>query len=324
MRSVTAPPNGSCRRASRSQAASGLTVSTTHAASETARSGGAGAAPRRAPASRHLASARTHGVQTAPTAFSREIVEEIEAVGGASQRPTTTPRRRPISPRDESRRAAASTAVRHHLAPDLRPEEAGAAKSVNEQDRPAQDTPDDVCSSISATVLSGSADRALAVGHHGDAEDVRPAIRCAIYLSTHYRVQHGVAAAGAVDHAPSSRVGERFAQLSATAGAGAAAGGVEAAPRGVHRAVTAHLTLALEGRRRPTLRCSACRGSPTFSRGMSSRLFQRSARSRAVLFDLHLHAPHSDTGFFGSTPAPSRPSAGIDRSSAMSSTKRQP
>lgn len=238
---------------------------------------------------------------------SREIVEEIEAVGGdlnaATSTETTAYYARVMKADVPLALDVLSDIVSH---PTFVTEELEREKSVIEQEiGAAQDTPDDVVFEYLSELCYP--DQPIGRSLLGTTKTLKTFNRDSLrtYLATHYRGPNMVvAAAGAVDHARVlAEATERFA-------------GIEAAPapqpvpavfgnggaRVVRRELEqAHLTMALEGlpQADPSL-FSLQVFTNILGGGMSSRLFQEVREKRGLCYSIYtFHAPHADTGFFG-------------------------
>ncbi len=238
---------------------------------------------------------------------SREIVEEIEAVGGdlnaATSTETTAYYARVMKADVPLALDVLSDIISH---PTFVTEELEREKSVIEQEIGAsQDTPDDVVFEYLSELCYP--DQPIGRSLLGTTKTLKAFNRDSLrnYLTTHYRGPNMVvAAAGAVDHARVvAEVTERFAGLDA-------APAPEPAPaifgnggsRIVHRELEqAHLTMALEGlpQADPAL-FSLQVFTNILGGGMSSRLFQEVREKRGLCYSIYtFHAPHADTGFFG-------------------------
>lgn len=238
---------------------------------------------------------------------SREIVEEIEAVGGdlnaATSTETTAYYARVMKADVPLALDVLSDIVSH---PTFVTEELEREKSVIEQEiGAAQDTPDDVVFEYLSELCYP--DQPIGRSLLGTTKTLKTFNRDSLqnYLATHYRGPNMVvAAAGAVDHARVvAETTERFAGFDA-------APAPEPAPaifgnggaRVVHRDLEqAHLTMALEGlpQADPAL-FSLQVFTNILGGGMSSRLFQEVREKRGLCYSIYtFHAPHADTGFFG-------------------------
>ena len=238
---------------------------------------------------------------------SREIVEEIEAVGGDLNAGTSTETTAYYARVLKADVPLALDVLSDILAnPTFVAEELEREKSVIVQEiGAAQDTPDDVVFEHLNELCYP--DQPMGRSLLGTAKTLKAFDRDVLrnYLTTHYRgPEMVVSAAGAVDHARIvADVGEKFASFSG-----------EVAPkpqpakfgrggsRVVHRDLEqAHLTLAMEGlpQADPAL-FSLQVFANTLGGGMSSRLFQEVREQRGLCYSIYtFHAPYTDTGFFG-------------------------
>lgn len=241
------------------------------------------------------------------TRNSREIVEEIEAVGGDLNAATSTETTAYYARVLKADVTLALDVLSDILAnPSFDADELEREKSVIAQEiGAAQDTPDDVVFEHLSELcypeqplgrsLLGTPQTLSAINR----DNLRD------YLTTHYRgPEMVVAAAGAVDHkSVVAEVERRFASFA-----------VEPAPkpvpamfgkggsRVIHRDLEqAHLTLALEGVPQSDLSLFSVQVfSNILGGGMSSRLFQEVREKRGLCYSIYtFHAPYSDTGFFG-------------------------
>jgi len=238
---------------------------------------------------------------------SREIVEEIEAVGGdlnaATSTETTAYYARVMKADVPLALDVLSDIISH---PTFVTEELEREKSVIEQEiGAAQDTPDDVVFEYLSELCYP--DQSIGRSLLGTTRTLKAFNRDSLrnYLATHYRGPNMVvAAAGAVDHARVvAEAAERFASFAATpAPQPAPAVFGKGGSRVVHRELEqAHLTLALEGvpQTDPAL-FSLQVFTNILGGGMSSRLFQEVREKRGLCYSIYtFHAPHADTGFFG-------------------------
>ena len=238
---------------------------------------------------------------------SREIVEEIEAVGGdlnaATSTETTAYYARVMKADVPLALDVLSDIISH---PTFVTEELEREKSVIEQEiGAAQDTPDDVVFEYLSELCYP--DQSIGRSLLGTTRTLKTFNRDSLrnYLATHYRGPNMVvAAAGAVDHARVvAEAAERFASFAATpAPQPAPAVFGKGGSRVVHRELEqAHLTLALEGvpQTDPAL-FSLQVFTNILGGGMSSRLFQEVREKRGLCYSIYtFHAPHADTGFFG-------------------------
>lgn len=238
---------------------------------------------------------------------SREIVEEIEAVGGDLNAGTSTETTSYYARVLKADVPLALDVLADILAnPAFEPDELEREKNVIVQEiGAAQDTPDDVVFEHLNELCYP--DQPMGRSLLGTAKTLRSFNRDMLrgYLSTHYRgPDMVVAAAGAVDHAQVVAEAEkRFASFEATPGpkpqtAMFGKGGAKV----VHRELEqAHLTLALEGvpQTDPSL-FSLQVFTNILGGGMSSRLFQEVREKRGLCYSIYsFHAPYTDTGFFG-------------------------
>jgi predicted Zn-dependent peptidase len=238
---------------------------------------------------------------------SREIVEEIEAVGGDLNAGTSTETTAYYARVLKADVSLALDVLSDILTePSFVPDELEREKNVIVQEiGAAQDTPDDVVFEHLNELCYP--DQPMGRSLLGTAKTLKGFDRDSLrgYLSTHY---HGpdmvVSAAGAVDHKQIvAESAERFAAFEGTPApkpqpAVFGPGG----SRVVHRDLEqAHLTLALEGvpQADPSL-FSLQVFSNTLGGGMSSRLFQEVREKRGLCYSIYtFHAPYADTGFFG-------------------------
>jgi len=238
---------------------------------------------------------------------SREIVEEIEAVGGDLNAGTSTETTAYYARVMKADVSLALDVLSDILTePTFVPDELEREKNVIVQEiGAAQDTPDDVVFEHLNELCYP--DQPMGRSLLGTAKTLKGFDRNSLrnYLSTHY---HGpdmvVAAAGAVDHKRIvAEVAERFAAFEGTlAPKPQPAIFGQGGSRVVHRDLEqAHLTLALEGvpQADPSL-FSLQVFSNTLGGGMSSRLFQEVREKRGLCYSVYtFHAPYADTGFFG-------------------------
>lgn len=238
---------------------------------------------------------------------SREIVEEIEAVGGDLNAGTSTETTSYYARVLKADVPLALDVLADILAnPAFEPDELEREKNVIVQEiGAAQDTPDDVVFEHLNELCYP--DQPMGRSLLGTAKTLRSFNRDMLrgYLSTHYRgPDMVVAAAGAVDHAQVvAEVEKRFASFEATPGpkpqpAQFGKGGAKV----VHRELEqAHLTLALEGVPQNDLSLFSLQVfTNVLGGGMSSRLFQEVREKRGLCYSIYsFHAPYTDTGFFG-------------------------
>jgi predicted Zn-dependent peptidase len=238
---------------------------------------------------------------------SREIVEEIEAVGGDLNAGTSTETTSYYARVMKADVPLALDVLADILAnPAFEPEELEREKNVIVQEiGAAQDTPDDVVFEHLNELCYPN--QAMGRSLLGTAKTLRGFNRDMLrgYLSTHYRgPDMVVAAAGAVDHRQVvDEVEKRFASFDATPGpkptpATFGKGGAKV----VHRELEqAHLTLALEGVPQTDQSLFSLQVfTNILGGGMSSRLFQEVREKRGLCYSIYsFHAPYTDTGFFG-------------------------
>ena len=239
---------------------------------------------------------------------SREIVEEIEAVGGDLNAGTSTETTAYYARVMKADVPLALDVLSDILAnPSFVPDELEREKSVIVQEiGAAQDTPDDVVFEHLNELCFP--DQPMGRSLLGTAKTLKGFNRDTLhgYLSTHYRgPDMVVAAAGAVDHKRVvEEVAQRFASFDGPPAPKPQAGDVRQGrlPRGASRPrAGASDAGARRACRRPICRCSRCRSSPTRSaagcRRGCSRKCARSAgcatRSTPSM------RPTADTGFFG-------------------------
>ncbi|MBH5390567.1 M16 family metallopeptidase [Bradyrhizobium diversitatis] len=238
---------------------------------------------------------------------SREIVEEIEAVGGDLNAGTSTETTSYYARVLKADVPLALDVLADILAnPAFEPDELEREKNVIVQEiGAAQDTPDDVVFEHLNELCYP--DQPMGRSLLGTAKTLRAFNRDMLrgYLSTHYRgPDMVVAAAGAVDHSQVvAEVERRFASFEGTPGpkpqtAQFGKGGTKV----VHRELEqAHLTLALEGVPQSDASLFSLQVfTNILGGGMSSRLFQEVREKRGLCYSIYtFHAPYSDTGFFG-------------------------
>ena len=238
---------------------------------------------------------------------SREIVEEIEAVGGDLNAGTSTETTAYYARVMKADVPLALDVLSDILAnPSFVPDELEREKSVIVQEiGAAQDTPDDVVFEHLNELCYP--DQPMGRSLLGTAKTLKGFDRDTLrgYLSTHYRgPDMVVAAAGAVDHKRVvEEVAQRFASFDGTpAPKPQAAMFGKGGSRVVHRDLEqAHLTLALEGVPQTDLSLFSLQVfTNTLGGGMSSRLFQEVREKRGLCYSIYtFHAPYTDTGFFG-------------------------
>ena len=241
------------------------------------------------------------------TRTSRQIVEEIEAVGGDLNAATSTETTAFYARVLKADVPLALEVLSDILAnPAFDAEELEREKSVIAQEiGAAQDTPDDVVfEHLSELCFPG---QPIGRSLLGTTKTLKAFDRDMLsgYLQTHYRGPNMVvAAAGAVDHkAVVAEVEKRFASFGGaappkSAPASYGKGGSKVVRRDLEQA---HITLALEGVPQTD---SSLFSLQTFTNilggGMSSRLFQEVREKRGLCYSIYtFHAPYKDTGFFG-------------------------
>jgi predicted Zn-dependent peptidase len=238
---------------------------------------------------------------------SREIVEEIEAVGGDLNAATSSETTAYYARMLKDDVPLAIDVLADILAnPSFDAEELEREKSVIVQEiGAAQDTPDDVVfEHLSEIAYPEQPMGRSLLGTPQTLKGFDRDMLCG-YLATHYRgPEMVVAAAGAVDHKQVvAEVQERFASFDGSVGpkplpAKFGQGGTRVVRRDLEQA---HLTLALEGlpQNDPGL-FSLQVFTNVLGGGMSSRLFQEVREKRGLCYSIYtFHAPYSDTGFFG-------------------------
>jgi len=237
----------------------------------------------------------------------REIVEEIEAVGGDLNAATSSGSTAYYARVMKNDVPLAIDVLSDILAnPAFDAEELEREKNVIVQEiGAAMDTPDDLVFEHLSEIAYP--DQALGRSLLGTPQTLSGFDRDKLhgYLQTHY---HGpdmvVAAAGAVDHERVvDEVAQRFAGFnSSPAPKPAAASFGKGGSRVVRRDLEqAHLTLALDGlpQADPAL-FSLQVFTNILGGGMSSRLFQEVREKRGLCYSIYtFHAPYADTGFFG-------------------------
>lgn len=241
------------------------------------------------------------------TRTSREIAEEIEAVGGDLNAATSTETTAYYARVLKADVPLALDVLSDILAnPSFDAEELEREKSVIEQEiGAAQDTPDDVIFEHLSEMCYP--DQPMGRSLLGTPQTLAGFNRDNLqgYLSRHYRgPEMVVAAAGAVDHKRVvAEAEQRFASFDATpAPKPAAAMFGKGGTRVIHRDLEqAHLTLALEGVPQSDLSLFSLQVfTNILGGGMSSRLFQEVREKRGLCYSIYtFHAAYSDTGFFG-------------------------
>jgi predicted Zn-dependent peptidase len=238
---------------------------------------------------------------------SREIVEEIEAVGGDLNAATSTETTAYYARVMKADVPLALDVLSDILAnPTFVPDELEREKSVIVQEiGAAADTPDDVVFEHLNELCYP--DQPMGRSLLGTAKTLKGFDRDMLqnYLTTHYRGPNMVvAAAGAVSHRQVvHEAADRFASFAGTAPpkpqpASFGRGGSKVVHRDLEQA---HLTLALEGlpQSDPSL-FSLQVFTNILGGGMSSRLFQEVREKRGLCYSIYtFHAPYADTGFFG-------------------------
>lgn len=241
------------------------------------------------------------------TRTSRQIVEEIEAVGGDLNAATSTETTAYYARVLKADVPLALDVLADILAnPAFDAEELEREKSVIAQEiGAAQDTPDDVIFEHLSEL--SFPDQPIGRSLLGTPKTLKAFNRDMLrdYLNTHYRGPNMVvAAAGAVDHkAVVAEAEKRFASFNGPASpksspATFGKGGTKVVRRDLEQA---HLTLALEGvpQTDPSL-FSLQTFTNILGGGMSSRLFQEVREKRGLCYSVYtFHAPYKDTGFFG-------------------------
>ena len=241
------------------------------------------------------------------TRSSREIAEEIEAVGGdlnAATSVETTAYYARVMKADVPLALDVLSDILSN--PSFAADELEREKGVIEQEiGAAQDTPDDVVFEHLNELCYP--DQPMGRSLLGTPKTLKQFSSDMLhgYLTTHYRgPDMVVAAAGAVEHkAVVAEVERRFAGFEGTpAPKPQAAKFGKGGSRVVHRDLEqAHLTLALEGLPQTD---HALFSLQVFTNilggGMSSRLFQEVREKRGLCYSIYtFHAPYADTGFFG-------------------------
>lgn len=241
------------------------------------------------------------------TRSSRQIVEEIEAVGGDLNAATSTETTAYYARVLKADVPLGLEVLSDILAnPTFEPEELEREKSVIVQEiGAAQDTPDDVVFEHLNELCYP--DQPMGRSLLGTAKTLKGFDRDMLqsYLTTHYRGPDMViAAAGAVNHRQIvDQAHKHFASFEGSAGPKPQAASFgKGGSKVVHRDLEqAHLTLALEGlpQVHPEL-FSLQVFTNVLGGGMSSRLFQEVREKRGLCYSIYsFHAPYSDTGFFG-------------------------
>ena len=241
------------------------------------------------------------------TRSSREIVEQIEAVGGDLNAATSTETTAYYARVLKADVPLALDVLSDILAnPAFEADELEREKSVIAQEiGAAQDTPDDVVFEHLSELCYP--DHPMGRSLLGTPQTLAGINRDSLrnYLTTHYRgPEMVVAAAGAVDHKKVvAEVERRFASFDgAPSPKPVPAMFGKGGSRVIHRDLEqAHLTLALEGLPQKDLSLFSLQVfTNILGGGMSSRLFQEVREKRGLCYSIYtFHAPYSDTGFFG-------------------------
>jgi hypothetical protein len=241
------------------------------------------------------------------TRTSREIVEQIEAVGGDLNAATSTETTAYYARVLKADVPLALDVLSDILAnPAFEADELEREKSVIAQEiGAAQDTPDDVVFEHLNELCYP--DQPLGRSLLGTPQTLAGITRDGLrnYLTTHYRgPEMVVAAAGAVDHKKVvAEVERRFASFDGSPSPKSAPAMFgKGGSRVIHRDLEqAHLTLALEGLPQKDLALFSLQVfANILGGGMSSRLFQEVREKRGLCYSIYaFHAPYSDTGFFG-------------------------
>lgn len=236
----------------------------------------------------------------------REIVEEIENVGGDLNAATSTESTAYYARVMKADVPLALDVLSDILAnPVFDAEEVEREKSVIVQEiGAAQDTPDDVIFEHMSELAYP--DQPMGRSLLGTPETLKAFSSDTLrgYLEKHYRgPSMVVSAAGAVDHASVvADVEERFAKFAGPSAPEPMAAKFGGGSRVVHRDLEqAHLTFGLEGvsQSDPSL-FSMQVFSSILGGGMSSRLFQEVREKRGLCYSIYtFHMAYSDTGFFG-------------------------
>lgn len=241
------------------------------------------------------------------TRSSRQIVEEIEAVGGDLNAATSTETTAYYARVLKADVPLGLEVLSDILAnPTFEPDELEREKSVIVQEiGAAQDTPDDVVFEHLNELCYP--DQPMGRSLLGTAKTLKGFDRDMLqnYLTTHYRGPDMViAATGAVNHRQVvTEAHKHFGSFEGSAGPKPPAATFgKGGSKVIHRDLEqAHLTLALEGlpQAHPEL-FSLQVFTNVLGGGMSSRLFQEVREQRGLCYSIYsFHAPYSDTGFFG-------------------------
>ena len=241
------------------------------------------------------------------TRTSREIVEQIEAVGGDLNAATSTETTAYYARVLKADVPLALDVLSDILAnPAFEADELEREKSVIAQEiGAAQDTPDDVVFEHLNELCYP--DQPLGRSLLGTPQTLAGITRDGLrnYLTTHYRgPEMVVAAAGAVDHKKVvAEVERRFASFDGSPSPKSAPAMFgKGGSRVIHRDLEqAHLTLALEGLPQKDLALFSLQVfANILGGGMSSRLFQEVREIRGLCYTIQaFHMPYSDTGLFG-------------------------
>jgi predicted Zn-dependent peptidase len=240
------------------------------------------------------------------TRSARQIVEDIENVGGDLNAATSTETTAYYARVLKADVTLGLDVLSDILAnPVFEAEEVEREKSVIEQEiGAAQDTPDDVIFEHMNELAFP--DQPMGRSLLGTAETLETfsAVTLRGYLDKHYRAPNMVvAAAGAVEHdAVVADTEQRFAKFAGPLAPDPAPAKFGGGSRIVRRDLEqAHLTFGLEGlpQQDPAL-FSLQVFSSILGGGMSSRLFQEVREKRGLCYSIYtFHMPYSDTGFFG-------------------------
>ena len=240
------------------------------------------------------------------TRSARQIVEDIENVGGDLNAATSTETTAYYARVLKADVPLALDVLADILAnPVFEAEEVEREKSVIEQEiGAAQDTPDDVIFEHMSELAFPEQPMGRSLLGTPDSLKAFTGEMLHDYLGRHYRAPDMVvAAAGAVDHeAVVAEASQRFASFSGPSAPVPLAAKFGGGSRIVRRDLEqAHLTLGLEGvsQTDPAL-FSLQVFSNILGGGMSSRLFQEVREKRGLCYSVYtFHMPYSDTGFFG-------------------------
>jgi predicted Zn-dependent peptidase len=240
------------------------------------------------------------------TRSARQIVEEIENVGGDLNAATSTETTAYYARVLKADVGLGLDVLSDILAnPVFEAEEVEREKSVIEQEiGAAQDTPDDVIFEHMNELAFP--DQPMGRSLLGTPETLQGFSSDTLrgYLHKHYRAPDMVvAAAGAVEHdMVVAETAKRFAAFSGPSAPAPTPAKFGGGSRIVRRDLEqAHLTFGLEGlpQKDPAL-FSLQVFSNILGGGMSSRLFQEVREKRGLCYSIYtFHMPYSDTGFFG-------------------------